>query len=525
MGTMSFHRQLLVLQTVVMLIIVLGAGATAAWVQERVIRDAYVDRMIGVAQSVAQLPVIRNALDHDEPSLAIQPIAEVVREASDVTYVVVTDADGIRFSHPNAALIGDRVSTEPDAIETGEMFVGTQTGTLGESWRVKVPIIADDGTVIGQVSVGTLESQLRSDFVETLWWLLAAIGIAAVIGVVLNAWLARYLRKRIFDLEPAEIKEMLDLREATLHGIAEGVVVTDEDRTITLANDAALRLLDVENEDELIGERLEHALDIDLAVTDQQVALVGERILLVRSHEVDVRGTRVGHAIILVDHTELDGALRELHGVQTANDSLRAQQHEFANTLHTIQGLIELGESESARKVVESAGSGGALGDLTAQAGILDPEVAAMLLGKRARAKELGIRFEVADGAYLTDDVGADPVARPTILGNLIDNAFEAVGLDGTVLVRLDADEEQVSMVVEDSGAGIAEHMRDRIFELRVSGKAQGAGKSHGLAHGFGLALVKRLVTRAGGSVSVGDSPLGGAAFRVTMPTMNNGEG
>ncbi len=522
---MSFHRQLLVLQTVVMLIIVLGAGATAAWVQERVIRDAYVDRMIGVAQSVAQLPVIREALDHDEPSLAVQPIAEVVREASDVTYVVVTDADGIRFSHPNTALIGERVSTEPDAIVTGEMFVGTQTGTLGESWRVKVPIIADDGTVIGQVSVGTLESQLRSDFVETLWWLLAAIGIAAVFGVVLNAWLARYLRKRIFDLEPAEIKEMLDLREATLHGIAEGIVVTDEDDAITLANDAALRLLDVQDEADLVGELLGQTLDIDVGVQEQQVALVGERILLVRSHEVDVRGTRVGHAIILVDHTELDGALRELHGVQTANDSLRAQQHEFANTLHTIQGLIELGESESARKVIESAGAGGALGDLTGQAGIRDPEVAAMLLGKRARAKELGIRFEIADGAHLPDDVGEDPVARPTILGNLIDNAFEAVGVGGTVIVSLAADDERVSMAVEDSGPGIEENMRDRIFELRVTGKSHDAGKPHGLARGFGLALVKRLVTRAGGWVSVGDSTLGGAAFRVTMPATDKGEG
>lgn len=502
------------LQTIVMLVVVLGAGVTAAWVQERVIRDAYLDRMVGVAQSVAQLPAIREALDDEQPSLAIQPIAEVVREASDVTYVVVTDVEGIRFSHPNSSLIGERVSTEPDAIVTGEMFVGTQTGTLGESWRVKVPIIADDGTVLGQVSVGTLESQLRSDFVETLWWLLAAIGIAAVVGMLLNAWLARYLRKRIFDLEPAEIKEMLDLREATLHGIAEGIVVTGEDRKITLVNDAALELLRIGDEDELIGEQIEHVLDVDLAVTEQQVALVGERILLVRSHEVDIRGTRVGHAIILVDHTRLDGALRELHGVRTANESLRAQQHEFANTLHTIQGLIELGESESALGVVEHAGFGGALGDVAAQQGIQDPEVAAMLLGKRARAKELGIVFEVEEGAYLPDDIGADPVDRPTILGNLIDNAFEAVGTGGRVMVRLDADDNDVEMTVDDSGDGVPEDMRERIFELRVSGKSHGTG----LARGFGLALVKRLVTKTGGEVTVRDSPLGGASFKVTMP-------
>lgn len=510
---MTFRGQLLALQTLVMLVVVLGAGATAAWVQERIIREAYVDRMIAVAQSVAQLPTVRDALDDDDPSLVIQPIAELTREASDVTYVVVSDANGIRASHPNAELIGQRVSTEPDAILSGEMFVGTQTGTLGESWRVKVPIFADDGAIMGQVSVGTLESQLHGEFIESLWWLVGAVGVAAIVGVVLNTWIANYMRGRIYGLEPAEIKEMLETREATLHGIAEGIIVTDESSDITLVNDAALAMLGHEDEAGLVGRQLASVLDIDPTIADQQLAFVGERILLVRSDSVEVRGSRVGNAIILVDQTDLETALRDLHGAQTTNDSLRAQQHEFANTLHTIHGLIELDETESALRVVERAGFGGALGDADAHHGIRDLEVAALLLGKRARAKELGVDFALAEESTLPAAGADEGAARVTVLGNLIDNALDAAGAGGHVRVALAEGDDAVRMTVDDSGPGIDAADRERIFELRYSSKA-----AVGTTRGYGLALVRRLLTHAGGSIAVEDSALGGARFTVEMP-------
>ena len=513
---MTFRGQLLALQTLVMLLVVVGAGATAAWVQERIIREAYVDRMIAVAQSVAQLPTVRDALDDEEPSVVIQPIAELTREASDVTYVVVSDEHGIRASHPNAELIGQRVSTEPDAILSGEMYVGTQTGTLGESWRVKVPILADDGTIMGQVSVGTLETQLRGEFIDSLWWLMGAVAIAAIIGVVLNTWIANYMRGRIYGLEPAEIKEMLETREATLHGIAEGIIVTDDDERITLVNDAALAMLGADSEDALVGQLLSDVLDIDPDLTDQQLTFVGERILLVRSDTVEVRGSTVGHAVILVDQTDLETALNALQGAQTTNESLRAQQHEFANTLHTIHGLIELDETDSALRVVERAGFGGALGETEAHDGIRDLEVAALLLGKRARAKELGVDFSIADGASLPEAGADEGAARVTVLGNLIDNAFDAAGAGGSVRVELGQRDALVHMVVEDSGAGIDVADRERIFELRYSSKGAADGN-----RGYGLALVKRLLKHANATIEVSDSALGGAKFTVEIPVSN----
>src|SRR5918995_174066 len=181
---MTLGMQLVLLQVAIVLTTVVGTGLTAVWLQEQQLRDAYQDRMIAVAQSVAGLPAITDAFDDADPSSTIQPVAEVIRRASNVTYVVVANDQGIRYSHPNPDRIGEKASTDPAIPLSGEIYVGTQTGTLGESWRVKVPIFDDEGEVMGQVSVGILESELRADFIGGLTRILPPLLVAAGIGVL-----------------------------------------------------------------------------------------------------------------------------------------------------------------------------------------------------------------------------------------------------------------------------------------------------------------------------------------------------
>ncbi len=110
---MKLGVQLLLLQVAIVLTTVVGTGVTAVWLQEQQLRDAYQDRMIAVAQSVAGLPVITEAFDDADPSATIQPVAEVIRRGSDVTYVVVANDLGIRYSHPNPDRIGEKVLDRP----------------------------------------------------------------------------------------------------------------------------------------------------------------------------------------------------------------------------------------------------------------------------------------------------------------------------------------------------------------------------------------------------------------------------
>ena len=255
---MSLRQRLLLLQVAIVVLTIGVVGGVALRMQEAQIRDSYEERMIGVAQSVATLPAIVAAYDEPDPSAVIQPIAEVIREASGVTYVVVTDAQGIRYSHPNPDRIGEMVSTDPSAPLSGRVYVGTQTGTLGESWRVKVPIFAE-GEVIGSVSVGTLESTLREDLLDDLpqllVWVLGA-GLAGTLGAV---YVQRLVWRRVYRMEPEEIASLREVRDAMLHGLGEGMVAVDEHGRVALANDQARQMLDLP--DDCVGRPAGEVLD------------------------------------------------------------------------------------------------------------------------------------------------------------------------------------------------------------------------------------------------------------------------
>lgn len=519
---MSLRMQLLLLQVAIVLTTVVGTGLVAALLQEQQLRESYQDRMVAVAQSVASLPAITEAFDDAEPSATIQPIAEVIRAASDVTYVVVANEEGIRYSHPDPARIGERVSTDPSVPLSGRVYVGTQTGTLGESWRVKVPIFGADGEqVIGQVSVGILESELRADFLGGLPGLLVALVAASLIGVLGSAWIGALIRRRIYGLEPEEIRGLLETREAMLHGIREGLLALDEAGRIVLVNDAAARLLEVDA-DAVLGRPVGEVLDAELARfvvsggPDETPVLSGERVLLVHADRIRVDGREVGRIAILRDRTELETMVRELQGAQNLADDLRAQSHEFSNTLHVLGGLLELGHVEAAIGFIERVGAGGALSSLHDHGGIVDVETAALILAKRSRAQELGIGLEVDPESHLDAELlpAGDLL---TVVGNLLDNAVEACVLGGTVRLSIRDDLEPGSVVVrvDDDGPGVPESRRAAIFEPDVSDKAPAPGKAR---RGIGLTIVQRVALRLGGTATASASPAGGARFTVRLP-------
>jgi two-component system CitB family sensor kinase len=529
---MSLRVQLLLLQVVIVLATVAGTGFVASWFLEHQLRESYRERMTAVAQSVATLPSVVDAINGPDPSSIIQPIAEVIRKGSNVTYVVVTDASGIRLSHPDPSRIGEPVSTDPTVPLSGETYVGTQTGTLGESWRVKVPIF-DSDRVIGSVSVGILESQLRSDFVNGLGWLFATLGGAAVLGVLGSAWVTAVIRKRIFRLEPEQIAALLESREAMVHGIHEGVVAIDDRNRIALINDAAVELLGIAGSDALIGRPAAEVLDpeivqlFDEIEPDGRLVLSGERVLVARSAAAEVDGRTVGRTLLLRDHTELHALLRDLEGAQSLADGLRSQSHEFANKLHVVSGLLELGHVAEAVSFINRAGNGGALSQTGASTGIHDVEVAALLLAKQHRARELDVSVTVAPESSLPTLAGTSDVDRLrndvlSVVGNFVDNAVEACDLGGQVRVliqyrpRPDGGSEIVIEVADD-GRGVPEAERERVFAPGVSTKSPSSPRSMN-GRGIGLTLVARITTRYGGSARIQQSVTGGALATAVIP-------
>jgi two-component system CitB family sensor kinase len=481
----------------------------------------YQQRALAVAQTFAATPSIREGLDRHTPAdrRQIQSLAERVRHETGATYIVVIDRDGIRYSHPDPRLIGRRV-TEPVVALDGHDHTGVDYGNLGISANAKVPLRAPDGPVIGEVSAGILERQVSDQLLHELPSLLLYFALALAIGVVASLTLARRLKRSTFGLELEEIAALFQEREAMLHGIKEGVITLDPQGRVTLVNDQARRLIPFERDP--VGQPIEqvvaHRRLADLlggALSgDDSVVVTDAHILMVNRMPVVRQGRDLGAVITLRDRTELEGLLRELDSVDALTDALRAQQHEFSNRMHTVAGLIEIGDRDAAVRYALDV-SGGNAGRAEAIGERVEPaELAALLMAKTTVAAERGVQLELSDDSHLTE-TAIDLNTMISIIGNLIDNAIDAAAegpRPASVIVRLVTREQTVTIEVSDTGPGVPEELSARIFTDGFSTKSPDGGRHRGI----GLALVHRLVTRAGGTITVDSG--GATTFRVVLP-------
>jgi two-component system CitB family sensor kinase len=519
---LTLASRILALQIgIVLLVVIVGALAAVLVIRTQLDRS-YEGRSLAVADSVAALPAVREAVRARDPEGSLQPLAEQIRLATGATFIVITDENGIRFTHPNPERIGEMVSTDPEPALSGVRWSGTQEGTLGVSVRGKVPIVADDGSVIGMVSVGFLQAEVGSQLLLQLPTLGAFLAAAVTLGALGSLLLARHLKSQTFGLEPAEIAGLLEQREAILHGIREGAVAVDLDGRITLVNDEARRLLSVNPS--AVGRRVDEVVgpgrvrDVLVGALDRpdQLVITDGRVLVANRMPVYIHGEVTGAVVTFRDRTELAEVLRELEGVRTVTDALRAQAHEFSNRLHTIVGLVELGRhGEAIRLSTEDAVVHQELIE-TLLGRVGDPTLSALLLAKAVVASERGISLRLSDDTLLVDELD-HPHDLVTVIGNLVDNALDAVAAGPTsggrwVDVSVRAEAEAIVVRVEDSGPGVDPANLDRVFEEGFTTKEPGSQPMRGL----GLALVQQVVQRRGGEISVTNE--GGAVFTVRLP-------
>src|SRR5439155_3069609 len=131
--------QILVFQAAIILLSALIGAAAAVWQASQELDRQSEQRSLAIAESVASNASIQQALLAGDPGAAIQQTAETIRRSTSASYVVVTDARGIRYSHPNEALIGKPVDEDPGPVLAGQTWVGVQRGTLGVSAGARHP--------------------------------------------------------------------------------------------------------------------------------------------------------------------------------------------------------------------------------------------------------------------------------------------------------------------------------------------------------------------------------------------------
>ena len=523
-------RQRLSTQVVIMmvaiLVVTMAAGfAVVQWNLRRQVDQYWEQRALGVAQTMTVQPAVIGAVTAGHPGGQIQQLAQAVKRQTGALFVVITDAEGIRYSHPNPALIGKPVYTDPEPAgsqtwRTGRPWTGLQKGTLGLVAGGKAPIY-DHGRRSGEVSVGFRVQLVYGQVAHALPGLAAYLLAVLALGVLAALGLTRRLKRQTFGLELREIAALLQEREAMLHGIREGVLGYDKNERIVLANDLARDLLDLPAE--FVGRPLREVLppgrlaDVVTGEVDGSDLLVlhGDRVLVANRMPICHEGRHhLGWVVTFQDRTESEALKRQLDDAIGLTETLRAQSHEFANQLHTLVGLVELGHYSEAIQFVTEVST--ARADLTErlQASIGDAKLVALILAKVSLADERDVRLRVMDDSHVGAPI-SDVSQVLRVAGNLIDNAIDAAAQAGTprwVELTIVGVEHDLLIRVRDSGCGVPHDMREAIFMDGVTTKSSATGARRGL----GLALVRQVVERRGGMISVGHDA--GAVFTAVLP-------
>jgi sensor histidine kinase regulating citrate/malate metabolism len=211
---------------------------------------------------------------------------------------------------------------------------------------------------------------------------------------------------------------------------------------------------------------------------------------------VDKDGRHLGTVTTLRDRTALAALERELGSFRSSTQLLRAQRHEFANQLHTISGLIQIGEYDEVVRYVDAVSERRHSLDLSVNSRVRDPAVGVLLMAKASIAAERRVDLRISDDTSLDRLDTEDSADVATVVGNLVDNAIDAAaGSAGSwVEVGIAHDSTTVRITVRDSGPGVADEVADSVFEQGVTSKTEGEGE-----HGIGLALTRLVCRRRGG--------------------------
>ncbi|MFI8366532.1 SpoIIE family protein phosphatase [Streptomyces sp. NPDC085466] len=312
-GLRSLAGQVLALEALIaVLLIVAAVLVTFQQARQDVLADARV-RSLAVAEAFAKAPGVDAALTSPDPTAALQERAEQARVATGVDFVAVLGLDGVRYTDSETGLIGQKAKGDLSrAVVDGESYTETFRGAPNDAVRAVVPVVDDEGRIVGLVTSG-IEVQSLSEAVEgRLVVLLAAGGGALVLAVGGAALVSRRLRRQTHGLGPAEMTRMKEHHEAVLHAVREGVLIVGADKRLLLANDEARRLLDLpaDADGRPVAElgldpRTVELLESGRTATDE-VHRAGDRLLAVSVRPtVRADGPGEGSVMTMRDTTEL----------------------------------------------------------------------------------------------------------------------------------------------------------------------------------------------------------------------------
>ena len=468
-------------------------------------------RVINVASAVAQWPAVIDGVAKPRPyapNSALQHRIEALRKTAGLDFIVVMNAGAIRLTHPIPERINRHFRGDDEhAALAGATYSSIALGTLGRSVRGFSPVVDDAGRVVGAVSVGVRLTILAPLYASSRATLLGGLLLIACIGIA-GAWgLARRIKAQLRAMEPADIAALAAEHQAVLDSLQEGVIVIGMDQRLRLINPAARRLLAASSQPmPELGDRLANPLlgDDDDTGVDRPLVIAG------RSFRGNLRmigpiNAPSGAVLSFRDTEELERLGEELTGVRRYADALRADRHETNNQWHAVLGLAELGDTDAIKQFVAELTEVRAAAIYHIAGDIADPVLGGFLMAKQAEAREAGVVLAVeVERRIPLATASRDVHAAIAVLGNLIDNALEALALaDDTCDARVDLsltwEADRLMMSVSDNGPGMTDTQLESAVTLGFS--------TRGDDRGLGLALITQRLAEAGEDLKIYSTP------------------
>ena len=522
----DFFQTQLVL--IISLALFLGVAGTLINIQfENQKRD---QNLQNVARTIAGSPILDEIYIGKVNQTVLQEYLDSLKDSlSDIDVISVVNLDNIRIYHSNHELMETAYDGTLPAFIRGEKeyYASDAQGPSGTQRRAYAAIYNADGEYVGFVMAIMLKTSIRAEMLQTLWIFLLITIVAILMELLISTELSGKIKESLLGYEPDVFSVMYQIRDNILETLEEGIIAIDKEQTIQFANQAAaVMLCGEENTEELVGKTLKEICDEELLRYTLQTGekefnvqerCIGTEDILIDRIPIKEGENVVGAVGILHNRAEYTRLMENLTGTRYLVDSMRANNHDFTNKLHVILGLIQMEMYEEAVSYIENISMVQRATISKIMNMVNEPAVAALLIGKVARASELNIKFVLREGSYYSNTALKLPAeALVTLIGNLIDNAFDSMNAKKAdkeepkeLIFGIYSKPGAVLIAADDTGEGIKKEDLEHIFENGYSTKGEGRGT--------GLYQVKKLVDSLNGTISVETQEGIGTSFSISF--------
>ena len=482
-----------------------------------------------ISQTIAASPLLDDITNGKNGEYLTEYFDSLQKSLGDIDVISIVSAENVRLYHSNHALIGTVYDGTIPTFEDTDFYTEDNSGPSGKQRRAYAAIYDEDGNYVGFVISVMLQESIKKETLPTVLIFTLITVVAVLMEVIISAELSENIKKKLHGYEPDVFSAMYQVRDNILESLAEGVIAIDKERTVQFINSSAVKMLgckESSGEQGVVGKPLKAICD---PTVFESTLLVGEKEfgahdarlqntnLIIDRIPITKNGEIIGAVGILHNREEYIKLMEDLAGTRYLVDSMRANNHDFTNKLHVILGLLQMEMYEEAASYIENITIVQRETISKIMSAVKEPAVAALLIGKTARASELNVKFILQEGSVFSkSDYPIPTETLITVIGNLIDNAFDAMNEVNTdldkpkeLLFGIYSKPNALLITANDTGIGIKDENKKQVFENGYSTKGKGRGT--------GLYQVKRLVENLGGEILL-DSQYGtGTSVSVTF--------